>query len=132
MLAATVYNSFSYICRNGEPVEGTDHKRVVELIRQGKDTLNLVIISVTPSEQRKLDGPVDAVGNSETYDFTDRRGIPLTIPDTRTEEAHGQKYVVRPPNCFIKISFVFCQGQLILKFMSHSVLTLLIPEDTFR
>lgn len=100
-----VANSLNCIHRNGEPVEGTDHKRVVELIRQGKDTLDLVIISVTPSEQRKLDGPVDAVGNSETHDFSDRRGIPLTIPDTRTEEAHGQKYVVCQPDNFIEISF---------------------------
>ncbi|XP_065060533.1 sorting nexin-27-like isoform X4 [Rhopilema esculentum] len=75
-------------------VEGADHKRVVELIRQGKDTLEMVVISVTPSEARKLDGPADAAGPVDPYDYSERRGIPITIPDTRTEEAHGQKYVV--------------------------------------
>ena len=75
-------------------VEGADHKRVVELIRQGKDTLEMVVISVTPSEARKLDGPADAAGPVDPHDYSDRRGIPITIPDTRTEEAHGQKYVV--------------------------------------
>ena len=80
--------------RNDELVEGSDHKRVVELIRQGKDTLSLIVVSVTPSEARKLDGPTDAVGRTDGHDYSDRRGILLTIPDTRVEEAHGQKYMV--------------------------------------
>ncbi len=80
--------------RNGENVEGADHKKVVDLIRQRKETLSLVVISVTPSEARKLDAPSDAVGQLGHFDYNERRSIPLTIPDSRVEEAHGQKYVV--------------------------------------
>ena len=66
----------------------------MELIRQGKDTLELVVISVTPSEARKLDGPMDAVSHIDANDYSDRRGIALTIPDTRLDEADGQKFMV--------------------------------------
>ncbi len=94
ILTMSINISIIFPTRNGVNVEGTDHKTVVDLIRQGKDTLGLVVISVTPSEARKLDGPSDAVGHLDHYDYTDRRSVPLTIPDCRTEEAHGQKYVV--------------------------------------
>ena len=79
--------------RNNFGVEGADHKRVVELIRERKDALELVVISVTPSEARKLDGPMDAVSHIDTYDYADRRPIAVTIPDTRLEEADGQKFM---------------------------------------
>ena len=78
---------------NKVEVEGADHKRVVELIREGKDSLELVVISVTPSEARKLDGPVDATSRIDAYDYSERRPIAVTIPDTRLEEADGQKFM---------------------------------------
>jgi len=79
---------------NKVAVEGADHKRVVELIREGNDSLELVIISVTPSEARKLDGPVDATSHTDAHDYSERRPIAVTIPDTRLEEADGQKFMV--------------------------------------
>ena len=66
----------------------------MELIRQGKDTLELVVISVTSSEARKLDGPAEAVSQIDSFDYSDRRGIALTIPDARMEETDGQKFMV--------------------------------------
>ena len=86
---------FSFLCRNSVNVEGAEHRKVVDLIRQGGDELSLVVVSCTPSEARKLDGPPESVGSPEFYDYTDRRSIPVTIPDTRLEEKFGEKFVVR-------------------------------------
>ena len=53
----------------------------------------MVVISVTPSEARKLDGPTDMYANSD-YDYSERRSIPLSIPDFHSEEKNGEKYIV--------------------------------------
>ena len=79
---------------NTENVEGTEHRRVVELIRKGGDELTLVIISVTPSEARKLDGPAEISVNRDYIDYSDRRSVAINIPDLRHEESNGEKYVV--------------------------------------
>ena len=54
----------------------------------------MVVISVTPSEARKLDGPTDMYANSDYYDYSERRNIPISIPDFCSEEKSGEKYVV--------------------------------------
>ena len=75
------------------------------------------MISVTPSEARKLDGPMDAVSHVDTYDYADRRPVQVTIPDTRLEEADGQKFMVNifalkytadPHELFIIIIIIIC------------------------
>ena len=53
------------------------------------------IISVTPSEARKLDGPTNMFGSSDYIDYSDRRSIPVSIPDFKHEEKNGDKFVVR-------------------------------------
>jgi len=74
--------------------EGADHRTVVDLIRRGENELTMVVISVTPSEARKLDGPSDMHGgtNVDYVDYSERRSIPITIPDYRQVE--GEKYIV--------------------------------------
>lgn len=54
----------------------------------------MAIISVTPSEARKLDGPADVVGSRDYIDYSERKSVPITIPDFRTEDKNGEKYVV--------------------------------------
>eukprot|EP00794_Sanderia_malayensis_P009750 gene9750-10747_t len=113
---------------NEESVEGADHKTVVELIRQGKETLSMVVISVTPSEARKLDGPSEAVGQIDQQDYSERRSIPLTIPDCRAEEANGQKYVVY--NVYISGKFV-CSKRYSEFAMLHAELKKKFRDFTF-
>ena len=81
--------------RNGQNCEGADHRTVVDLIRQGENELSMAIISVTPSESRKLDGPTNMYGSSDYIDYSDRRSIPVSVPDFKHEEKNGDKYVVR-------------------------------------
>lgn len=54
----------------------------------------MAVISVTPSEARKLDGPTDMYANSDYYDYSERRSISLSIPDFHSEEKNGEKYIV--------------------------------------
>ena len=54
----------------------------------------MAIISVTPSEARKLDGPTNMFGSSDYIDYSDRRSIPISIPDYRHEEKGSDKFVV--------------------------------------
>lgn len=74
--------------------EGADHRTVVDLIRQGENELTMVVISVTPSEARKLDGPTDVIGSRDYVDYGERKSIPLSIPDLTYKENNGDKYVV--------------------------------------
>ncbi|XP_057303396.1 sorting nexin-27-like [Hydractinia symbiolongicarpus] len=89
---------------NNENCEGADHRKVVDLIRQGENALTMAIISVTPSEARKLDGPADVVGSRDYIDYSERKSVPITIPDFRTEDKNGEKYVVY--NVYISGSYV--------------------------
>jgi len=54
----------------------------------------MAIISVTPSESRKLDGPTNMFGPSDYIDYNDRRSIPISIPDFKHEEKGNEKFVV--------------------------------------
>ncbi|XP_047140564.1 sorting nexin-27 isoform X1 [Hydra vulgaris] len=90
---------------NGVNCEGTDHRAVVDLIKQGKDYLTLLIISVSPSEARKLDG--SEVCGSDYIDYSDRRSIPITIPDFKYLEKDGEKYVVY--NIYINGKYRCCR-----------------------
>ena len=85
---------FSLFFSNDVNCEGADHRTVVDLIRQGEDELSMVLISVTPSEARKLDGNTEVVGPRDYIDYSDRKAIPVTIPDFSYKENNGEKYVV--------------------------------------
>ncbi|XP_048583732.1 sorting nexin-27 [Nematostella vectensis] len=77
---------------NGTNVEGATHKHVVELIKKGGDNLTLVVIAVTHSEVEKLDS--DSSSGTEYYDYSDRRVMPLTIPESRELQAAGETFMV--------------------------------------
>ncbi|RMX55202.1 hypothetical protein pdam_00014060 [Pocillopora damicornis] len=77
---------------NGENVEGATHKHVVNLIKKGGDKLTLVVISVSSHEAEKLESESSSGG--EYYDYTDKRAVPLSIPETRQVVSNGETYVV--------------------------------------
>ena len=78
--------------RNGENVEGATHKHVVNLIKRGGDKLTLVVISVSQHEAEKLDSESTS---GEYYDYSDKRVVPISIPETRQVTSDGETYVVR-------------------------------------
>lgn len=78
---------------NGANVEGATHKRVVDLIKSGGDTLTLTVISVTPREAEKLDSG-DDFSAFTYYDYSEKRSLPISIPDYNYVERNGHKFVV--------------------------------------
>ncbi|XP_047506343.1 sorting nexin-27 isoform X1 [Pieris napi] len=94
---------------NGVNVEGATHKQVVDLIKSGGDCLTLTVISVTPKEAERLEpcddgsAPVGVIGGAansratvyQRYDYTDKRSLPVSIPDYRIimERNTGRSYV---------------------------------------
>jgi len=91
-----------FFCRNGENVEGATHKHVVNLIKKGGDKLTLVVISVSQQEAEKLDSESSSGG--DYYDYSDKRAVPLSIPETRQVVSDGETYMVRDVDCV----FVSC------------------------
>jgi len=78
---------------NGSSVEGATHKQVVDLIKSGGDSLTLTVISVSAVEADRLDPPEHS--ESEYIDYSEKRSLPITVPDYRhMEEEDGEKYVV--------------------------------------
>ncbi|XP_034833288.1 sorting nexin-27 [Maniola hyperantus] len=94
---------------NGVNVEGATHKQVVDLIKSGGDCLTLTVISVTQKEAERLEpcddgsAPVGVIGGAansratvyQRYDYTDKRSLPVSIPDYRVvmERNTGRSYV---------------------------------------
>ncbi|XP_035447438.1 sorting nexin-27 isoform X3 [Spodoptera frugiperda] len=94
---------------NGVNVEGSTHRQVVDLIKSGGDCLTLTVISVTQREAERLEpcddgsAPVGVIGGAansratvyQRYDYTDKRSLPVSIPDYRIvmERNTGRSYV---------------------------------------
>ncbi|XP_052755767.1 sorting nexin-27 isoform X2 [Galleria mellonella] len=94
---------------NGVNVEGSTHRQVVDLIKSGGDCLTLTVISVTPREAERLEpcddgsAPVGVIGGAansratvyQRYDYTDKRSLPVSIPDYRVvmERNTGRSYI---------------------------------------
>ncbi|XP_068622611.1 sorting nexin-27 [Battus philenor] len=93
---------------NGVNVEGATHKQVVDLIKSGGDCLTLTVISVTQKEAERLEpgdesAPVGVIGGAansraavyQKYDYTDKRSLPVSIPDYRVvmERTTGRSFV---------------------------------------
>ncbi|XP_076465552.1 sorting nexin-27-like [Babylonia areolata] len=77
---------------NGINVEGATHKQVVDFIRSGGDTLTLTVISVPDQLAEKLEPSDDSSG--PYIDYSERRSLPISIPDYHYVENVGEKYVV--------------------------------------
>ena len=80
-------------------MEGATHKHVVNLIKKGGDKLTLVVISVSQQEAEKLDSESSSGG--DYYDYSDKRAVPISIPETRQVVSDGETYMVRDVNCFL-------------------------------
>ncbi|KAF6027093.1 SNX27 [Bugula neritina] len=82
---------------NGVDVEGATHKQVVDLIRSGGDKLSLSVIAV-PTEP--VSTSLSQVSNASDdyqdidYDYTERKTLPISIPDYRTIETPEETYIV--------------------------------------
>ena len=97
MFQAFIHSYDFVLLRNGENVEGATHKHVVNLIKKGGDKLTLVVISVSQQEAEKLDSESSSGG--EYYDYSDKRAVPLSIPETRQVVSGNETYVVRNAEC---------------------------------
>lgn len=79
---------------NGEAVEGADHSKVVQLIRNSGKEVNLIVVSVSDEEARRLE-PENSSGSISAMDYFERRSVPISIPDTRKEkDSAGKEFVV--------------------------------------
>uniref|UniRef100_A0A914DG65 Sorting nexin-27 n=1 Tax=Acrobeloides nanus TaxID=290746 RepID=A0A914DG65_9BILA len=78
---------------NGVNVEGATHRQVVELIKDGGDRLELIVISVDSDELDR-----DSSYNEENnpyfkYDYSDKRSLPITIPTYQNICLSGERFV---------------------------------------
>ena len=81
--------------RNEVNVEGATHKFVVDLIKQGGNELTLTVISVPNFKEDKGDPPSDESSGFSFYDYSERRPMPISVPDYQHVVGdRGDKYVV--------------------------------------
>lgn len=78
---------------NNVNVEGATHKQVVELIKSGGDVLSLTVISVSPEEAERLE-PQDDHSSYQTLDYTEKRSLPISIPDYSYVNTEDESFVV--------------------------------------
>ncbi|TRY67128.1 hypothetical protein TCAL_09235 [Tigriopus californicus] len=78
---------------NHVAVEGATHRQVVELIKSCGDTLTLTVISVTQEEADRLE-PNDDMSTYPAVDYTEKRSLPISIPDYRYIDHDGERFVV--------------------------------------
>ena len=74
-------------------MEGATHKQVVDLIKSGGDVLTLTVISVTAQEAERLE-PAEEVAGYNYFDYSEKRSLPISIPDYHYVEKNGDKFVV--------------------------------------
>lgn len=74
-------------------VEGATHKQVVDLIKSGGDCLTLTVISVTAQEADRLE-PTEETSGYSYIDYSEKRSLPISIPDYNIITRSGEKYVV--------------------------------------
>ncbi|XP_003745088.1 sorting nexin-27 [Galendromus occidentalis] len=78
---------------NGVNVEGATHKQVVDLIKSGGDKLKLTVISVTAQEAERLE-PQEDSGGISYMDYSEKRSLPISIPDYTWCERGGEKFAI--------------------------------------
>nr|CAG4647044.1 EOG090X05ZS [Megafenestra aurita]SVE92385.1 EOG090X05ZS [Megafenestra aurita] len=78
---------------NSISVEGSTHKQVVDLIKSGGDVLLLTVISVSSKEAERLEPHEETAGYSY-IDYSEKRSLPISIPDYRLADKKNDKYVV--------------------------------------
>ncbi|XP_002732720.1 sorting nexin-27-like [Saccoglossus kowalevskii] len=78
---------------NTTSVEGATHKHVVDLIKCGGNELKLTVISVPQYESERLEPSDDSSGYSY-IDYSEKRALPISVPDYRQMEKNGEKFIV--------------------------------------
>ena len=68
---------------------------MVQLIRNSGKQVNLVVVSVSDEEARKLE-PDSSGGSMSAMDYFERRSVPVSIPDTRKSRdgSSGKEFVL--------------------------------------
>ena len=74
-------------------MEGATHKQVVDLIKSCGDSLTLTVISVTHEEAERLE-PNDDPASYPCIDYSEKRSLPISVPDYRYVEHDGERFVV--------------------------------------
>ena len=112
-------------------MEGATHKHVVNLIKKGGDKLTLVVISVSSHEAEKLESESSSGG--EYYDYTDKRAVPLSIPETRQVVSSGETYVVRNAKvCVCVVFFCMVQFQFCAEYEISCLKIIMMSSCTYR
>lgn len=83
---------------NGKNVEGATHKTVVDLIKSGNDELTLTVISVSPHEAAKLEPSEESTYYNAYYDYSEKRSLPISIPEYTWIEASSNKDHINSSN----------------------------------
>lgn len=78
---------------NGVNVEGATHKQVVDQIKSCGDSLTLTVISVTLEEAERLE-PTDDGTSFPCIDYSEKRSLPISVPDYRYIDQDGERFVV--------------------------------------
>uniref|UniRef100_A0A0N5CHG2 Sorting nexin-27 n=1 Tax=Strongyloides papillosus TaxID=174720 RepID=A0A0N5CHG2_STREA len=78
---------------NGQNVEGATHRQVVELIKNGGDKLQLLVISVPEYEYHEVDFEYDSSDYYSRYDYTEKRSLPITIPNYQVVKSSCESFV---------------------------------------
>jgi sorting nexin-27 len=74
-------------------VEGATHRQVVELIKDGGDKLELVVISVDADEVEPDAGYSDDTSSYFKYDYSEKRSLPITIPNYQSVSVNGERFI---------------------------------------
>lgn len=94
MYVLKLINKIFFNFRNGVNVEGSTHRQVVELIKDGGECLQLVVISVSCDE---IDGDSTSFNDDNypfyKYDYSDKRSLPITIPSYQNVCMNGECFV---------------------------------------
>ncbi|CAB3408035.1 unnamed protein product [Caenorhabditis bovis] len=78
---------------NGTSVEGSTHRKVVDLIKSGGDTLTMIVISVNDADADRYDYCEES---SITYanDYSESRSLPISVPSYNTINDGIERFVV--------------------------------------
>ena len=106
---------------NGMNVEGATPKQVVDFIRSGGDALTLTVISVPEQVAEKLEPSDDSSGPSYV-DYSERRSLPISIPDCNYQEQYGDRHVVSIP-LNLTLNFHISKKHLKERLLNHTYCT---------
>ncbi|CAL2029228.1 unnamed protein product [Caenorhabditis brenneri] len=78
---------------NGLNVEGSTHRNVVDLIKNGGDELTMIVVSVEDPDMDRFDYGEES-SMAYGHDYTENRSLPVTIPTYNTVNDALERYTV--------------------------------------